>query len=854
MDLLERDGPIRSLTAACDRAARGRGGVVLVTGEPGIGKTALATAFADRLLGGRVLLGRCDDLATPRPLGPLRDLAGAVGGPLSRSLAEGAPPSEVHDRLLGELAAPPHPTVLVLEDVHWADDATVDVITTVGRRIAGLPAVLVLTYRDGDLPAGHALHRAVAGLPTPAVTRLPLAPLSPEAVAVLVGEGAERVHAVTGGNPFYVTELLDAPRGELPPSVAAAVAGRVASLDPAARHLVELVSVVPSRMDAGLLDTVLPGWPAAAEQPEQRGLLQVGPGHVAFRHELTRQAVLGALSGAARRRRHAEVLAGLLRRGADPADLVHHAEAAGDGEVLAAWALPAARHAAAQESSREAYAHYRRAGRFAGRLPDPERARVWEEASSAAYRVGRIPEALTAVDDAAAAFGAAGDRAGVGRCARLRSRLHWYAGEGDAARREARRAVEVLEPLGESPELAAACSSLSQLAMLADDHAECRSWGRRAAEMAQRVGDPATYAHARVNIGVTEAYEDPDATATLEEAHRAADACGERHEAVRALVNAAWAQLLWVRPDEARRLAERAREYATAHEVDQLGAYLDVTIAWLRARAGEWEAAARVAGAAVGAEATVTRLLAATVLAEVAVRRGDADAAARLADVAARADRTGELQRIEPVLELEVEHALLTGGPLPVGRIARAVTLAWETGCTRWGGGRLAAWAAVAGYPVDVDGPAAAPHAAVLAGDWAAAADAFGAIGWPYDRALASSFLDDPTALAEALETARALGAAPLAAHVGRRMRALGHPVPHGRRTSTRTNPAGLTARQVEVLRLLAEGLTNTEIADRLVVSPRTAEHHVEAVLAKLAVPTRRDAARQAAALGLLSS
>jgi DNA-binding CsgD family transcriptional regulator/tetratricopeptide (TPR) repeat protein len=847
--LLERAEPVALLDRACREAVESRGRVVLVTGEPGIGKTALVSAFTGGLTSARVAVGWCDDLSTPRPFGPLRDLGRALPGTFATALAAGASIATVQDRLLDELASPAGPTVVVLEDLHWADDATIDVVRAVGRRIGGLPAVLVLTYRDGELPPDHPLRTAVAGFSPGVVDRVPLRPLSLAAVQTLVGDGAREVHARTGGNPFYVTELRAGRPAVLPRSVRDAVSGRLAALPAAARRLVELVSVVPARLDTAVLDTILPGWAAAAEVPERRELLQVGARTVRFRHELARTAVEAGLPAATRRRLHADVLAGLLRHDAEPADVVHHAEAAGDLDVLARWALPAARQAAALGSYRQAYAHYRRAARLATRLPEAERPGLFEELGSVAYLVGRTAEALVAVDAAVEAYRAAGDAAAQGRCRLVRSRLRWYAGDGTASRAEARAAFEVLQPLGESSDLARACSAVSQLAMLADDVEEALSWGRRAEEMARRLGDDAVRAHALINVGTVESHRDPDATATLEEAHRVADACGDRHEAVRALINSAWSQLLWVRPDAASRWARRAEEYAAAHEVDALGPYAAVTGAWLRLRAGEWEGAADVARAALADGTTVTQLLARTLLAELAVRRGDDDAEMRLRDVAERADRTDELQRIGPVLELEVEWALTRGSPMPLARVGRAAALARATGYTRWGGGRLAAWAAVAGRPTGCTGVAAPAHAAMRVGDWRGAADAFGRVGWAYDRALMLSLIDDRAALADALETARVLGAHPLADRVAGRMRALGLSVPHGRRGSTRANPAGLTDRQTEVLRLLGQGLSNAEIADRLVLSPRTAEHHVAAVLARLGVASRREAGRRAAEL-----
>src|SRR5690606_20800265 len=127
-----------------------------------------------------------------------------------------------------------------------------------------------------------------------------------------------------------VTELVAAEPGELPPSVANAVLGRASRLGDAARRLVELVAMVPTRVPALVLDVVMPGWPEAAEEPERRHILQVAPGHVSFRHELARTAVRSTVPVARRRLLHAELMRALEAVGADPSEVVHHAEEAGD--------------------------------------------------------------------------------------------------------------------------------------------------------------------------------------------------------------------------------------------------------------------------------------------------------------------------------------------------------------------------------------------------------------------------------------------------------------------------------------------------------------------------------------------
>ena len=213
--LLERDDTLAALIGAVEDAAAGRGSVVLVSGGAGIGKTSVVRAFAREAAGrARVLLSACDDLMAPRALGPLRDAALESGGPLEAAFADGRSVDGVFTAVLAELAATP-PTALVVEDVHWADDATLDVLGYVARRIEPIPAVLVLTFRDDELGPSHPLQRLLGALAGRPVRRLALPPLSRTAVrrlAASTGADAGAVHRVTGGNPFFVTEVLASPR------------------------------------------------------------------------------------------------------------------------------------------------------------------------------------------------------------------------------------------------------------------------------------------------------------------------------------------------------------------------------------------------------------------------------------------------------------------------------------------------------------------------------------------------------------------------------------------------------------------------------------------------------------------
>jgi DNA-binding CsgD family transcriptional regulator len=386
--------------------------------------------------------------------------------------------------------------------------------------------------------------------------------------------------------------------------------------------------------------------------------------------------------------------------------------------------------------------------------------------------------------------------------------------------------------------------------MNGEDTDEALAWGERALELATRLGDDSTRAHALVNIGSARIQLDQGATQPLLDAHAAAAAAGDPYEASRAFCNLAFSLMRWVRPAEASSYARQALVYAREHEVHATASYAAAEIAWLRLRAGEWDEAERLAQAEIDRGIVVAQLVTKPVLTELAVRRGDPDAAERLADLAAQADRARELQRIAPALELATEWALTTGGPMPTERFEQVLAeLGGRGALTGWGAVGVAAWASVAGIDTEFHAPAFTVHDAMLRRDWARAADVFGDAGWPYDRALMLSLVDDEESLFEALDIARRLGAEPLTRRVVGRLRELGIRVPSGPREATRANPAGLTARQAEVLALLGEGLTNAEIAERLVVSRRTAEHHVAAVLTKLGASSRREAARLASGL-----
>jgi DNA-binding CsgD family transcriptional regulator len=277
--------------------------------------------------------------------------------------------------------------------------------------------------------------------------------------------------------------------------------------------------------------------------------------------------------------------------------------------------------------------------------------------------------------------------------------------------------------------------------------------------------------------------------------------------------------------------------------------------ACLRLEQGRWDEAAESAATATAdpRSSPLPRILGMVVLGVVRTRRGDPHARALLDEALALAAPSGELQRLAPAATAAAEAAWLAGDPAAVAlATGEALALALARDAS-WVIGELACWRRRAGLEDHALPPVPEPWSLELADRPGDAAAAWTELGCPYEAALALTQAGDEPSLRRAHDTLRELGAPAAAAVVGRRLRARGvRGLPRGPRPSTRRNGAQLTAREVDVLRLLAEGLRNAAIAERLFVSPRTVDYHVSAILRKLGSRTRGEAVAAARPLGLL--
>ncbi len=891
MELLERATFLRELDGYAAEAAAGDGRLVLVSGESGIGKTALLEEFERRGTGARWLWGACDGLLTPRPLGPLFDMAGQAGGELAGLSQDGAPRDRLFGAFLAELGSPAHRTVAVIEDVHWADEATLDLLSFAGRRLGRTRGLLLVTYRDDELADDHPLRIVLGDLATQRATRrMGLAPLSPEAVraladaagdaggrpgsAVAAGTGAgagtdvDELYRVTGGNPFYVTEMVAAGWPSVPGSVRDLVAARLARLSPGGRRVVEAAAVSGARVDLALLSSAeqgsagrssagqgSAGQGSPVEEALAAGIFLADASGVRFRHELVRRAVRAGIPPFRQAELHVRLLAALEARGdADAALLAHHAEGAADEKAVLRHAPEAARRATTLGAHREAAAQYERALRFASELDRPGTADLQEGLANEYSLLDRWEEAEGALRAALALRRQLDDTLSIGEDLRRLSRTLWRLCRGGEDFEAAQESVEVLRLLPPGRELAWAQANLAATYMNKGQIDRGLEVMQAARTLGESLHEPELICYALNADGLVLTDRGRDGTQPLEQALQIALDADLQESAGRVFSSLVEAAARTNRFGAVERYYAEGMAYCEDRELGVFSVCLQGWRAATLELQGRWDEAERVSVLMLERQdvSPVNRLNPLRVLGSLRGRRGEDGAWALLDEALELGQQLGEWQWIVPVHAARAELRWLSGQTDLAAAEAKA---GHDYGLGRgdpWMQGSAAAWLGRLGQPVR--GRPAGRHRTRW--NWPVtergAAEAWDEIGRPYDAALARLGSTDEAVLRQALAGLDALGATAAAAAARRRMRTLGiKSIPRGPRPATRTAPGGLTAREQEVLALLAQGLPDREISRQLFISERTVNHHVSAVLAKIGVTSRTAAAREAARLGV---
>ena len=848
MELLERESCLASLSDWLGAARAGNGCVAFVGGEAGIGKTVLLQEFCARQRAVRALWGGCDDLSTPRPLAPLHDIARQTQGALLASIGFGANRDEIFTAALDELERTP--SLVIVEDMHWADEATLDLLKFLGRRINRTHSMIVVSYRDDEVGPRHPLRAVIGDLPRSSTHRMFVAPLSEAAVTLLarrVGRPADGIFDVTAGNPLFVTEVLAANADSVPVTVRDAVLTRASRLAPAAREIAELVCVVPGKTEPWLLNPETRPDSTAIEGCLSIGMVLSADGSLGYRHELVRRAMEDSLAPARRRSLHEKVLARLAARPAVPAArLAHHASCARDAEAVKRFAPLAAAQAASVGANREAASHFESMIPYADDLAPGDRAQLLEQLSYLCFLTGRYAHASEVRRAALEIWRATGARMQEGDALCALSRVTWFEGRGAEAEGYCVDAIRVLESLPPSPALAKAYCFRADLHMESHENESAIEFARRAIALAELWNDQLIICDALSALGVARLIVGDDGGwADLDRGLRIALAGGFQEQVASAYTDLSAMAVSRRKYAEAAESLSAGLAYCEQRDLDFLRPYLLAYRARMKFEQGQWLGASEDAESVLtNARATpVTQIPALRTLGHLRIRRGDPDARSPLEQARALAGPEPELQRFGTLAAIAAEAAWLAGD---MEGAIRAASLAYER-ITRQPDprmkGDLGAWLWRAGGLDGRPSGIAEPYAMEISGDWQGAARAWQTLGCPYEHAIVLGWYGGEPEQREALATFARLGAAPAAEALRREMRSRGvRGVPRGQRSSTQQHPFGLTRREAQILALMRDGLRNAVIAKRLFLSTRTVDHHVSAILGKLGATSRTHA------------
>lgn len=862
VSLIEREDALETLLALAAGSATGSGQIAVVSGESGLGKTTLLEALSNRL-GDQFSIpwGRCDDLFTPRQLGPFSDIAPLLGNDVENALASHSPPAALFPQVLAALSTLPAGTPVVFEDVHWADHASLDLLKFVARRVVALRILIVLTYRPDELGAAHPLNSLLGDLPAAVTTRIELRPLSREAVARLADEAGRdgvELYRITGGNPFFVSEILAEthdPVG-LPSSVRDAVLARAARVAAPERQLLDALCVAPELINREVIERLAgtEGLEACAAL-EGRGLLvREAGGELRFRHEMARIAMLNALPAAERHAHHRRLLDVYRQMGAaiKPDLIVHHAAAINDAPVVLRYAPLAAARAGKAGACKEAAAQLIVALKHVDTAEPELAARLYEDWAYQASLFEVTDEVIAARHEAVRRWRALARPERVGDNLRWLWRLHWYRGETDEAQAVAAESLEILEAIPPSIELASAYSLRAQLSLMRGQRGQSITWGQKAVVVAEQFNDVATQVQALVTVATAMLFDGDDrGRSMMEKALRLANAHGLHEEIARIHTNYAEYCMLVSDWQRAEQLIRDGLAFDIKHGLDAWTTYLKGRHAQLHLLQGRLAQAVTLARSVLAEEGhtILMRLPALTTLATVRSRLGEEDAETLLEEILQIALGMREQQRITPVRLALIQHHYLRGSDDIARQHAEAMRAFGTEVLRPWDAGALRVWIQRLGLePLDPDETRATPAQELeLAGDYPAAAAALDALTLPFEAAvcrLAGTRSGAPDLARQAADGFAAIDCQPGVDAVKRGLSpqiklSSRRPGPYG---EARQHPLGLTRREVEILALMAEGASNADIAENLSRSPRTVEHHVSSILGKLSAANRLEA------------
>ena len=866
MELLEREKYLNDLTEYYHQMESGRGHSIFLMGEAGIGKTSLVNHFLKTVESKSLIYaGACDSLFTPRPLGPLFDIAEQFDHDFIDMLRTEKDRSIIFSALIRKLSASTKAVIVFFEDIHWADEATIDLIKFLARRIHQYKCLFLLTCRDHEIPIGHPLATIFGELPPDTFSKILIDRFSKETVdqlAIKKGHpSGERLYALTGGNPFYVTEILASYSPGIPERVKDSVLTVFHARSDATRALWEFLSILPtSRIELNIAKRIESDFANSIDACIASGIIVSKPGHLSFKHELFRLAIEESLPSIKRSKLHKRMLDIILEVSTEThnwAQLVHHARYADEKELVAKFAPQAARQAAAVGSHIQASKLYTIAIDYT-RNDDPNLAELYEYHAYECYLTNEIATAIASLQKALDIWRERKVSLKEGDILRFLSKLWYFQGDHSKAITLALQSIDVLENGFPTRERALAYSNLSQLNMLSDDLESALLWGNKAIELATRMEDHEIVSEALNNVGYI-LFRTPDSQQqgerNLNHSLSLALSHGFHEHAARAYANL-FSSLVSIRQyKSAMAIYEVGVKYCEERDLNTWKYSIISYRARLLFETGHWNEAEIISKSLLNITNNHVKIEAFVILARLDMRRGNFEnAQLMIREAKAVAMPTREAQWIIPVLIATLELYWINDGLLPKDDIQMSVKELFYKKNNEIHYTELAYWIGKCGFvdsdknPIEFITPFKLEHEE----SWKITAEKWKVLGCPYEEAL-TLFEGDEEHQKRALQILDGLGASATHELLKTKLKRQGvKNIPRGLRESTRSNPAQLTNRQIDVLELLQDGLQNIEIANRLFISPKTVDHHISSILSKLNVTTRTRAVSEARKLGIL--
>lgn len=864
MILIERDDVLQTLEMKFASVANDEGHCILLSGEAGIGKTSLIKQFyKEKKKDCKIYQGTCDALFTPRPLAPVFDIIWQISTNTPKSDVHSLDRTLLFNHLFYELEQQEKPSIIIIEDIHWADEATLDFIKFFARRIIRIHCLLILSYRDNEIIGNHPLKNVLGQLPPASFTRIQLSPLSKQAVEKMAeerGYKGEDVFSISGGNPFYVSEILASYSPGVPDNIKDSILSVYNRQEKGTKNAWEISSIIPEGLEIERFAKIKSEWDEGMDNCFALKIIIVKNNKIVFKHELYRRTIEASLSPFKRislNKKILELFLDSFEKDGDIERIVHYAKNANENKLVVKYAPIAARQAAAVGAHIEASKLFLTAIEYSEDGNEEDLVLLFKSYAYECYLTNQIKEAIIYQTKALKIWQRKNQPEQAGSCLSFLSRLWWFDGNRQEAEKYAEQAIEVLREQPSSKAKALAYSNMSQLKMLSDENAESIEWGNKAIEIAKEINDEEILCHAMNNVGTVlwkiRPLQEKGKEMLMESLDIALKKSFHEH-ASRSYSNIASIYLLFKEYKLAKNFLDDGINYCDERNLDASKNYKLYARARIFLETGDWQQAFTITENLLlnpGQMGSV-RILALAVIATIKLRRGEEDAISFLNEARRLAVKANEHSRTIPAMIAELEYEWLTGKirltdedlDLSINLVQKVNNIYLNSEFAFWlykarkKNIELTNW-----YE---------PYKLQKEREIKSSVKFWDITGCPFEKAMAltEGTEDDKK---NGLLLFQQLGANAVYEKVKMEMRADGiKKIPRGLRASTKSNPAQLTNRELDVLNLLQKGIQNKEIAAELFISPKTADHHISNILFKLDVNSRSRAVAEATRLGIL--